>query len=283
MLAKHITTPFLKDARHFQIVYLSLFLCYGIFALGWDANLMQYLALIGGCLLTQAIGIGFTTKDFRGLKSALITALGLCLLLKTNGAATAFLAAVLAIGSKYVIRINNKHLFNPANFGIIAAVVLTNDAWVSPGQWGNEALMLYFMGAAALMVLLKVGRIDTSLAFLSTFAVLEYLRTIVYLGWEWDVLTHKLGNGTILLFAFFMITDPMTTPNASRARLIWAAAVAVGAFVLTNWVYLHTAPIWVLFVVSPITVLLDKLFVHKRYQWLPTRTQLNSTPTTKSI
>jgi Na+-transporting NADH:ubiquinone oxidoreductase subunit NqrB len=45
------------------------------------------------------------------------------------------LAGSLAISSKFLLQVEKKHFFNPANFGIIAALILTPDAWVSPGQW----------------------------------------------------------------------------------------------------------------------------------------------------
>ncbi|HHG84397.1 MAG TPA: hypothetical protein ENJ82_06595, partial [Bacteroidetes bacterium] len=45
-----VATYFQKDARHFQIIYLSLFLVYGIFSLGWDADLSRIGLTIGTCL-----------------------------------------------------------------------------------------------------------------------------------------------------------------------------------------------------------------------------------------
>lgn len=45
-----------------------------------------------------------------------------------------------AIASKFVFSFGEKHFFNPANFGIIFALLLTNNAWVSPGQWGEDWL-----------------------------------------------------------------------------------------------------------------------------------------------
>jgi Na+-translocating ferredoxin:NAD+ oxidoreductase RnfD subunit len=76
-----------------------------------------------------------------------------------------------------------------------------------------------------------------------------------------------MQNGSLLLFAFFMITDPKTTPNAPVARIIWSMLVGVITFVVTNWLYFHTAPIWVLFFIAPLTVLFDRFFKHKPFQW----------------
>ena len=124
------------------------------------------------------------------------------------------------------------------------------------------------MTAAALLVLLKVGRIDTSLAFIVSNLGLEFVRSVLWLGWPVDHFVHLMTNGTVLLFTFFMITDPMTTPNAKKARIIWAVLVGVLTFVLTHVFYLQSAaPILALFMISPLTIAFDKIFVHKKYSW----------------
>ena len=236
---------FQRDARHFQIFFLTLFLSYGIFSLGWEYQLIQFATIIGACLFFQSIGILATTRNFMGLKSALISSLSLCLMLKAGGISTFAVAAFLTIASKYLIRFKGKHVFNPTNFGIILTVLLTGDAWISPGQWGANTVFLFTIGVASLILLFRVSRIDVSLTFLAVFAGLQFIRVVVYQGWEIDVFLHSFTSGTLLLFTFFMITDPMTTPNASRARYIWAGLVGVLAFIISSQFYLHSAPLWV--------------------------------------
>jgi Na+-transporting NADH:ubiquinone oxidoreductase subunit NqrB len=258
---------FTRDARHFQIAYLGSFLIFGIFVLGWHPALPAYLVIVGIALLTQIAFVAITSGNYSSIKSALITALGLCLLLKANELWVLALAAFLAIASKFLIRAGDKHLFNPANFGIIAVLLLTGQAWVSPGQWGNQVVLLFLIGASGLIVLLKVGRLDTSIAFLSSFGGLLFLQNVIYKGWPLDHLLHSLSTGTLLLFAFFMITDPKTTPNAPKARLLWAGATGVITFIMTAWFGVFDAPIWALFFISPLTVLLDRWFRHTRFEW----------------
>lgn len=258
----------IKDARNFQIIYLMTFLLYGLLQLSWDITSTQISVTIGSCILTQFIWLKLTDRDMRGLKSGLITALGLCLLLKSSSAFTLSLAGALAISSKFLIRIENKHLFNPANFGIIIAIVVFGDAWISPGQWGSDTMFLFALSVMGGIVLFKIGRLETSLVFLGALFLMEYSRTVLYQGWEMDVLFHKFSSGTLLLFAFFMITDPMTIPNSRRSRIIWALILAVITFVLTNWMQIYTAPIWVLFFMTPLTVLLDNVDPKKKFEWL---------------
>lgn len=263
-----LANPFLRDARHFQIIYLGAFLLYGSLALGWDAEIGRYLAVISTCLITQYFFIKHLRLSISGLKSAMITALGLCLLLKAGSTWTLVLASVLAIGSKFLIRWSGKHVFNPGNFGIVIAILVTGDAWISPGQWGTDTTLVYFFLAAALMVLLHVGRIDTSMTFLIVLATAEIARSVLYQGWGMDVVIHKLINGSLLLYAFFMITDPVTTPNAAKARIIWAVLVGVLSFGISNWAYVHTAPIWALFIISAFTPVFDHLWKAERFQWI---------------
>ena len=263
-----IGSNFTKDARHFQILYLGLFLVYGVFALNWEVSGLKLLVLLAGTIFTQLFWIKLYQQKYSGLKSALITGLGLCLLLNSTSVLTLLIASVLAISAKYTLRFRNKHLFNPANFGIISAIILFQDAWISPGQWGSNAMFIVVLAILGGVVLHKIGRLETSLVFLITLFALEYVRTVLYQGWEVDVLIHKFSSGTLLLFTFFMITDPMTIPNAKKARMIWSVILAFSTFICTTWMQIYTAPIWVLFFMTPITVWFDNRSGAKKFEWI---------------
>jgi Na+-transporting NADH:ubiquinone oxidoreductase subunit NqrB len=260
------------DARWFQIIFLGGFLAYGIVALQWDADWDRYAMLLGTCLGTQLWFIRMKGLPWHTLRSAAITGLGMSLLLRTGSPWTLVFAAFAAIAGKFLLRIRGRHIFNPGNLGIVLALLLTGDAWVSPGQWGSGAALVFLVGAAGCMVVLRVGRIDTSIAFLGTFALLDLVRTVGYLGWEWDVWLHRLTNGSLLLFTFFMITDPMTTPTAPRARIGWSMAIAVLAFLISWKLWVNAAPIWALFLLSATTPLLDHVWRGEAFHWLVPRT-----------
>ncbi len=280
-----------QDTRDYQILLLSLFLFLGIYTRDWTLRPGLIWAIIFSCLLTQVIlsvwvqaskaenGYRLPSnysqypfyhfwqnESISSLKSALITALGLCLLLRGNDGKTLVIAGILAIVSKFLFRFRGKHFFNPANFGIIAALTLTNDAWVSPGQWGTDGwYLLLFLGTGGLL-LKRVGRWDTSVAFLLVYIGLEAIRNL-WLGWSWDVLQHHLMSGSLLLFAFFMITDPRSIPNATISRLIWAISLAGLTFILQHVFYLNTAIFWSLFFLSPLTLVLDAIWSAPRFTW----------------
>lgn len=291
----------ITDARIYQILFLSLFLLVGFATRDWTLRPGMIVTAIATCLVTQGLlatwqrgsqvetavspapdGRGVIAGQFSwpaifsalgslvsGISlSPLITSLSLSLLLRADHYSTMGLAAGCAIASKKLASFRGKHLFNPANFGIIVALTLTPDAWVSPGQWGEEGWYVLLFLTAGGIVLQRVGRWDTTLAFLVTYAGLEAARNL-WLGWTWDVWSHRLMNGSLLLFALFMITDPRTIPNARSARLLWAGAIALVTFVLRNVFFIPTAVFWALFLLAPLTPLLDWLWPAERFTWRP--------------
>lgn len=262
---------FLKqDARHFQLVYLGSFLALGMLWLQWYPTPLDYLAIVLSCLLTQAVGNVWIGRQWHDLKSAGITSLGLCLLCHGANPWVLALAGSLAIASKFLIRIKGKHIYNPANFGIVLSILLTGQTWVSPGQWGDTPLLVLLFTAAGLMMLFKVGRLDVGLAFLVVFGSLLWIKDVWYKGWPMDFWLHSLSNGSLLLFSFFMITDPVSTPNSARGRYFWAICVAILSFVLASWWKVYDAPIWALWCCAPLTALIDRWLPAQRFSWKPT-------------
>jgi Na+-transporting NADH:ubiquinone oxidoreductase subunit NqrB len=283
-LMMKVSNPYLQnfamlwqDARSYQILFLSSFLLLGVGWKDWTLHLDVVVSAITACLIMQRIAIAYTEQSWPlsaewtfwhpSLRSALITGLSLSLLLRTDHWWVMGLAATAAILSKFFIQVDGKHLFNPANFGIIAAISLTHQAWVSPGQWGELGWWaLLFLGAGGI-VLQRVGRWDTSLVFLSTYAGLWLMRNI-WLGWSWDVLQHRLMNGALLLFALFMITDPRSIPDHRWGRILWAMGVSGLTFWLQTAYFSQSALFWSLFCLSPMTVFLDKILRSQRFSWL---------------
>ena len=254
------------DARGYQILALGLFLGLGIGTRDWTIKPELIAVIFITCLSTQAILATWHQTPNLGFPSAIITSLGLSLLLRSDHASTMMLASFGAIASKFIFRLEGKHWFNPANFGIVIALIFTNDAWVSPGQWGDEVWYALIFLALGGMVLKRVGRWETTAAFLGTYTALELGRNL-YLGWTWDVLGHRLMSGSLLLFALFMITDPRSIPNARSARLVWAVAIAIFTFILRNFFFLPEAVFYALFLLSPLTLLLDYLYQAPRFSW----------------
>lgn len=265
---------FVVDPRYFQVIFQAIFLGYGILYLGWDADWVHYALSIGGCLLFQYTADSITNKRFMLLRefdrwgfSVLISALSLCLLLKTIDWYTSLLAAFLTVVSKYIFRLNRKHVFNPSAFGIIATILLTGDAWLSPGQWGSNAVIFFTVVTLGTIVVTRVQKLDVSLAFLVTLVGLLYWRQVYALGWPVDYFLHSLGAGSLLLFTFFMISDPRTSPNHPVGRIIWAILIAFFSFYLSAFKWKYNTPVWVLVAAAPLVPLLDRIFKSEIFRW----------------
>ncbi|MFL5432800.1 MAG: RnfABCDGE type electron transport complex subunit D [Myxococcales bacterium] len=244
-----------RDPRYLQIAFLATFLSVGLAARDfpvWHAPL-----LFAAALTTQLACTRILKLRNVGVLSAVITACGLTLLLRSDVWWVPPVAAICAIASKFTIRIRGRHFLNPANLGITAAMLATPHAWCSPAQWGEGGLLLLWMFALGCMVAHRAFRSDVSLAFLGSFFALRAAR-VLWLGQSREVLLHQLASGSLILFAFFMISDPKTTPAHSRpARFAFGAIVAAGAFALQHVAYARNPLLWALLLAAPLTPLFD--------------------------
>ena len=108
-----------RDPRWLQIIILSSLLLWGVAVLNLPVSPLQVGATLGGALTAQWVGSRAVRLPRFDPKSAIITALGLSILLRTNAPELGALAGFIAIGAKFCIRVNGKHLFNPAMFYLL--------------------------------------------------------------------------------------------------------------------------------------------------------------------
>jgi len=255
------------DPRLIQIGLLGALLGGGAYFRDFSIKPEQAVLCFAAGILTQSILDGYTESPRRSLLSAVITCLSLSLLLRADNAWAHPAAAILAIGSKFAIRTrNNKHLFNPANFGVIAGLTLLPGTWVSAGQWGHDVAITGWMLAAGCLIVNRARRSDVSLCFLLAYSGALMLR-VMWLGQRWAVLTHQLNNGALLLFTFFMISDPMTAPNGRRGRLAHAALNAAAAYVWQFDFHLTNGLLWARFLSAFAVPLWDAIWPVAKYEW----------------
>jgi enediyne biosynthesis protein E5 len=249
-----------RDPRWLQIVFLATFLAVGLAARDfplWHAPLVFAVAIATQIAFTRLLAL-----PDAGLLSPIITSCGLTLLLRADALWVPPLAAFLAIASKFTLRIRGRHFFNPANLGICALMLLTPRAWCSPAQWGEGGLLLLWMIALGCTVAHRAFRSDVSLAFLGSWMLLRATR-VMWLGQPAAVLAHQLESGALILFTFFMISDPKTTPRGRALRIGFGAAVAVLGFALQHVAYARNPLLWALFLCAPLTPLADLVTDHK--------------------
>jgi Na+-translocating ferredoxin:NAD+ oxidoreductase RnfD subunit len=254
------------DPRLFQILSLSILLAAGAYFRDFSICLSQVLLTFAAGLLMQTACWRLTPSKPRSLRSAVITCLSLSLLLRADNLFAHPIAAAAAISAKSLFRFRGKHLFNPATFGIIFAIVLLPGTWVSPGQWGQDVALAGWVVMLGMLVTNRARRGDISWTFLAFYLGAIALR-VEYLGQRWAVWTHQLESGALLLFAFFMISDPMTGPSDRRGRIAHAALIAAIAYLWQVWLYHTNGLIWALFIAAVCVPIWDAIWPARKFEW----------------
>ena len=253
------------DPRWYQLGSLCSLLLWGLFVLRFDQTVPRSIAIIATALFTQWFCSRVTSVKFEW-KSALISGFGLCFLMRSNSLTLLLVTAILAISSKFIIRFKGKHIFNPTNFAIVTMLIVSDEVWVSAGQWGSTAFFGFLILCAGSLVVHRSYRSDVTIAFLAFWAAILIGRSLL-LGDPMSIPLHRLQNGTLLIFAFFMISDPRTTPDSRAGRIVFAALVAAGAWYVQFRLFRTNGLLWSLFFASPLVPFIDRLISGPRFDW----------------
>ncbi len=254
------------DPRYYQIAVLAGLLTYGTFVLEFDLRPWQIPLTLIVALFTQWACSRIWKLPAFDPRSALISALSLCLLLRVDAWWVAAAAAVAAIASKFVIHVGRKHIFNPTNGAIVLMLLVTPAAWLSPGQWGSVAFFAFLMACLGGLVAYRALRSDVALAFIVVYAALMFGRSW-YLGEPMTIPMRRLESGGLLLFTFFMISDPRTTPDHPVARVLFGALVACVGWYIQFRLFRTNGIIWSLALCAPLVPVLDRWLPGRRFSW----------------
>ena len=137
---------------------------------------------------------------------------------------------------------------------------------MSPGQWGHAAFFAFLAAGLGSLIIHRAERSDVTYAFLLTYMAVILGRAL-WLGDPLRIPLHQLQNGALLIFAFFMISDPKTTPDSRPGRILYAALIAVAAAFLQFRFYQSNGPLWALVGAAPLVPLIDRWLPGRRYFW----------------
>ena len=257
------------DPRLYQIAALTGLLVFGVRRLDFEIGVAQMAVTILTVLGVQFFATRLVGAGKFEWKSALISGLSLCLLLRTSSPWLAAAGAGAAIGSKFVLRWRGKHVFNPTVFALVFLLLCADGcAWVSPGQWGSVAFFAFLLVCLGGLVVSRAGRADVALSFLAFYLGLLFARS-AYLGEPMTIPLHRMQSGALLLFAFFMISDPRTTPDSRAGRIVFALLVATGAWYVQFRLFRTNGLLWSLSLGALLVPVLDWLLPARRHQWQP--------------
>lgn len=223
-----VVYPRLTDPRLIQIAVLIVFNVLGQVLFGFRISPIQILIVVTCAVV---LDLTFTYLGRRTIllpASGLISGLSLALLLRVqDGPLSLWLyifAAVVAICSKYLITVRGKHIFNPSNLAVTATLLLFGSfASVTPNQWQASWWLIALIVLAGVAVTAR-ARVLTIVAGFYTFELLFFVGLPGTLG-SFD-LKLLLFSPALLIYTFYMITDPRTAPRSTRLRILYTAGVA---------------------------------------------------------
>jgi Na+-translocating ferredoxin:NAD+ oxidoreductase RnfD subunit len=254
-----VLLPKLRDPRLHLAATITSLQVIGQVGFHFEVSIAQILLALGTCAVLE-VAIAFRSQHvILWPASAMLTGNGVAFVLRVPGTAHGdwwtlrgwwiFVAtAAVSLLSKHVIRWRGEHIFNPSNIGLVICFLALGrnraaplDFWWGPtSAWLALALVIIVSGGFAILRRLHLLRV--ALGFWASFAagigVLALAGHSMTARWHlgpisgfhlWWVL---ITSPEVLVFLFFMITDPKTAPRSPSARVVYAVSLGLVSSVL---------------------------------------------------
>ncbi len=204
-------------------VILLILSIIGIAKIGVSKTLPQLLISLIVCVSLDLI-INYTKKKkFILPDSAVITAFFIAAALSTGQPwYIPLIAATAAVLSKHTIKINNRHIFNPAVFGLFIVMLFFNSAI---GWWASFPLWLVIIFGIFMIYKMK-----------NYYLISSYLTAGILTSLAYHAITHHEITFKILFFSInfffmmFMLIEPMTSPFRKKGKIIYGITAAIISF-----------------------------------------------------
>ena len=245
------------DARFIAPLLITLILLAGQVSFGILESYPQtLLAIVVAIALEIALGKMFTGK-IPHLASAYITGISVGILIRTPFFWPFALCAAISMTSKYVLRVKDRHIWNPSNFGVSAMLIIAPFAVAGLSiQWGNNIWVLLVIWLLGSVIIYRLKRFHITLTYVVSFLVFSLIRSYIT-DHAFLAEVAPITGPMYQLFIFFMITDPKTTVRSSKfAQCVVVFLVASVEMVLRLLEVIH-APYYALFIVGPVAILVD--------------------------
>lgn len=254
---------FTLENRFVPPIFITLILLVGNLSFGILESYTKTLLAIVSSVAAELILGRIVTGKWPHLASAYITGISVGILIRSPAFWPYALCSVIAITSKYVVRVKGRHIFNPSNFGICVMLFLATEAVASLSiQWGNNIwsmLVIWLLGST---IIWRLRRFHICATYVLSFLAFALLRSWIS-GDPWQSEISPITGPEYQLFIFFMITDPKTTVRSRLGQGVVAFVVAAVEMVmrLDQSIY---APLYSLFVVGPAAMLVEMWWNSRR-------------------
>ncbi len=246
------------DVRFVAPIMITLILLGGQTFFGILESFLQTAVAILTAIAFEIFLSKITSGKMPHLASAYISGISVGILIRSPEIYWTFaLCAAISITSKYVLRVRDRHIWNPSNFGIAAMLFLAPFAVASLSiQWGNNLYAMIVIWILGSIIIYRLKRFHITLTYVLSFIAFAGVRSL----WTGDAFLAEVAPITgpmYQLFIFFMITDPKTTVKHSKiAQILVVFLVALVEMILRMNESVH-APYYALFIVGPIANLVD--------------------------
>jgi enediyne biosynthesis protein E5 len=258
------------DSRWIAPLLISVILLVGQLSRGVLESYPQTLLAIG-CSIAADLALGLLVyRKIPHLASAYVTGISVGILIRSPYYWPFALCGIIAILSKYVIRIKDRHIWNPSNFAISVMLFLAPATVASLSiQWGNSLppmMIVWLLGSA---IIWRLKRFNITGTYVASFVFFALVRSMLDVGGVTGMYHMFLAEVAPItgpmyqLFIFFMITDPKTTVHARWAQCVVAFGVAAAECLFRIAGNVH-APYFALFIVGPIANLIEIAWQSKR-------------------
>jgi hypothetical protein len=213
------------------------------------------LAILTAIAIEMVLGRMFYGK-WPHLASAYVSGISVGMLVRSPAYWPYALCSAISITSKYLLRVDGRHLWNPSNLGIVAMLVLASDSVAGLSvQWGNNFLPMIVVWCFGAVIISTLGRFHITATYVLSFVFFSVIRAAVT-GHPWLAEVAPITGPMYQLYIFFMITDPKSTVHPKWAQSLVAFAVAAVEAVFRLMQFVH-APYYALFVVGPTANLIE--------------------------
>jgi len=169
-------------------------------------------------------------KAVTNVESVFITALILVLIIPikfpTNAAFFIF-ASIFAMGAKYLLTIEKRHLFNPAAISVVAISLISN---YSATWWIGTPIMVPFVIVGGLLLIRKTRRETLVFNFLLAYFFLIATGTLLHGSSIVSIISNlqlSIFHSALFFFTFVMLTEPMTSPTTEKLQGYYGYLVAL--------------------------------------------------------
>jgi Na+-translocating ferredoxin:NAD+ oxidoreductase RnfD subunit len=244
------------ENRYLAPMFITCILAVGQWSFGILESYSRLLLAIGTALCIELVLARLYRGQWPHLASAYISGISVGILVRSPAFWPYALCSTLAITSKYVLRVRDRHLWNPSNFGLCVMLFLAAEAVAGLSiQWGNylpPMLIVWLLGS---IILWQLRRLHICATYVVSFVLFAGVRSWIT-GQPFLAEVAPITGPMYQLFIFFMITDPKTTVQTTWGQCVVAFLVALAEMILRLHESVH-APYYALFLVGPSANLID--------------------------